>query len=128
MEAIQKAMPLLGRILIAQIFLMSGVNKIMGFSDVIGAVPEYIPFPAVALGIAVALEIIGGLMVLIGFKTRIGALLLLIFLIPITVIFQWNFGTQQAIIAFSQHLAMIGGLVYILGFGSGAYSVDGEEF
>jgi putative oxidoreductase len=122
--------PLLGRILLALIFLISGLGKIFDWQGTAGYMASkgmpLIPF--FLLG-AIVLELAGGLAVLLGFKARIGALLLIVFLIPATLIFH-NFWTltgmerQIQMIMFLKNLAIMGGLLLVVGLGPGPLSLD----
>lgn len=128
------AYPLIGRILLSAIFMMSGAYKIYAFEDVLtrmrheGIVAT--TFFAVA---ALLLEIIGGLSVLIGYRARVGAALLIIFIVPVTLIMHdfWQypegFVRQQQISDFVKNLAILGGLFIVLGLGSGPLSIDARS-
>jgi len=135
---------LFGRILLSGLFLLSGLNKIPNWSQtadqlvdagVPGAdlqlVGETVSGADVLLGGAVAFEILGSLAVLIGFKARFGALLLLLFLAPVTYYFHafWNYegGTEEQaveMIAFMKNVAISGGVLMVLAMGPGALSID----
>jgi putative oxidoreductase len=117
--------PLIGRILIAIIFLFSGVQKIMHPA----ATKQYMAasgMPLVGLFFigAVIFEIGGGLSLLLGFKARWGAWALVIFLIPTTLIFHTNFSEQMQLIQLMKNLAILGGLLMIATFGPGKISLD----
>jgi len=81
---------------------------------------------------AIAVELLGGLSLLLGFFSRYGALLLILFLLPATFIFHdfWNIPESEAMalrmqmIMFMKNMAIMGGLSYIVSFGSGALSID----
>lgn len=121
----------LSRVLLAILFIFSGFGKIPGFAMVSGMM-EQKGFPAAGLflAIAVVIELMGGLLLLIGYKTRFAALALVIFMIPTTVIFHMAAidGTQAGqmeVIATLKNLAIIGGLLQVMMNGAGSYSVDG---
>jgi putative oxidoreductase len=122
--------PLFGRVLIAAIFLISGFFKIAGYSQVVGyAAAKGLPFSAVAIGCAAGVEILGGLAVLVGFKTRIAAWLLFLYLIPTTFVFHnfWaleGMARQDNMTHFLKNVAIMGGLLILAANGAGAYSVD----
>lgn len=122
--------PLIGRILIGLIFVISGFFKIAGYSQLVGyATAKGLPLANVAIGCAAAVELLGGFAVLIGFKTRIVAWLLAVYLIPVTVVFH-NFWAMQGMekqdnmIHFMKNLAIMGGLLILAANGPGAYSAD----
>ena len=122
--------PLLGRILVAVLFLRSGFGKIVGFSTVAaGMTKKGIPFAELLLVGAIAFEIAGGLMVLFGWKARWGALLLILFTIPVTFLYHdfWNFEGQQygrQLTQFVKNLSILGALFFVMGMGSGPLSLE----
>lgn len=122
--------PLIGRVLISQVFIVAAVNKIMNFSMMTGYVASvHLPLPNVALACAAAVELVGGLAILVGFQTKIAAWVLFLFLIPTTFLFH-NFWTMQGDARmnsfghFDKNLAIMGGLLFVATFGAGAYSID----
>lgn len=121
---------LVGRILIALLFVPAGWGKIMGFAGTTGYIASKgLPMPAVAAAIAIAVELGGGLLLLAGFKTRWAALALFVFLIPTTFVFHafWNVPPEQVMaqqINFWKNVAIMGGLLYVWSFGAGRFSVD----
>ncbi len=124
------AVPLLGRILISVVFILGGVGKIAGFSMEEGMVAaKHLPMPAVALGIALIIELVGGLAILLGLFTRFTAWILFLYLIPTTFLFH-NFWALQgmdridSMIHFEKNLAIMGGLLLLAAYGAGAYSID----
>ena len=123
-------LPLAARILLALPFLPSGAGKIFGFAGTQQMMAaEGMPLTAFFLAGAIAFELIGGLSLLLGFKARWGAILLIIFLIPATLIFHdfWTFtGAQQMeqMTHFLKNLGLIGGLCAIAAFGAGRLSLD----
>ena len=125
--------PLLGRILISIVFILGGMGKIFGFSMEEGMVAaKHLPLPAVALGIALVIELIGGLAILLGLFTRFTAWILFLYLIPTTLLFH-NFWAMQGMdridnmVHFEKNLAIMGGLLVLAAFGPGALSVDSSR-
>lgn len=125
--------PLLGRILMGAIFLISGFFKIMGYSQIVGfAASKGLPLASVAIAGAIIVEVLGGLAVISGFKTRITAWVLFVYMIPITLVFH-NFWAlkgmeqQDNMIHFLKNLAIMGGLLLLAAYGPGAYSVDAKK-
>jgi putative oxidoreductase len=124
---------LLARLLIAVIFLMSAVgNKIPQFQQTAEYMAsEGVPNPKFALFGAIGLLLIGGLSVIAGAWTRIGALFLFVFLGAATFYFHdfWNVADaamrQAQTIQFMKNLAIAGGLLALMAFGGGPWSVDG---
>lgn len=122
---------LLGRLMIATIFLMSAVgNKIPKFNDVAGYMAsEGVPMPQVALAGAIVFLIAGSLSVIVGFKLRCGAALLLVFLVLATYYFHdfWTFEGQEQqtqMIQFMKNLSMMGTMIFLMANGPGAMSLD----
>jgi putative oxidoreductase len=127
------AVPLLGRILVSVVFILGGVGKIMGFSMEEGMVAaKHLPMPAVALGIALVIELIGGLAILLGVFTRWTAWILFLYLIPTTFLFH-NFWALEGMdridnmIHFEKNLAIMGGLLFLATFGAGGLSIDSSR-
>ncbi|WP_447980017.1 DoxX family protein [Candidatus Nitrospira bockiana] len=120
---------LIGRILLAAIFLMSGLNKIAnpeGTQQYMQAMGMTTATTFLYIG-AIVLEVGGALAILLGYWTRLGAWALILFMIPTTWIFHTNFADQNQMIHFMKNLAMIGGLLYVAGFGPGAVSLDARS-
>jgi putative oxidoreductase len=121
---------LAARILISQIFIISGVMKVLDppgtAAQMEGRGMFWIPF---FLWSAAAVEVAGGVSLLVGYKTRLGALLLILFLIPVTFTFH-NFWTyppderQQQMFNFMHNFTLMGGLLLLMIFGPGPLSVD----
>lgn len=117
-------LPLIARILLGLIFVMSGFSKITGFDGT----QEYmasngIPMTAIFLVGAIAVEILGGLSVILGLWARAGAATLVLFLIPATLIFHTDFSQQTQMIMFLKNLSIMGGLLLVTAYGSGDYSL-----
>lgn len=122
--------PLIGRILISQIFLMSGIHKIMAWNQTAASMEKegVVVVPLILLG-GIIFEIGGGLSVLLGWRARLGALALIVFLIPTTLIFHdfWTYEgdhQQMQMIHFMKNLSIMGGLFILLGLGAGCCSLD----
>lgn len=121
---------LTGRILLSLILLWSGINKVMGFSSMAGyAAAKHLPAPALAIGAAAAIEILGGLAVIFGFKTKLAAWVIFLYLIPVTFVFH-NFwavqgpGHLDATVHFMKNITIMGGFLMLAAFGAGGYSCD----
>lgn len=125
--------PVAGRILIAPLFLLSGFHKVTGFPAAAGTLAQAgLPFPEVLLVGAIVFELGGGLMVLLGWHARWGALLLALFTIAATLVFH-NFWSVEAaqyrgqLNHFMKNLAILGGLAYVMAAGSGPFSLRKER-
>lgn len=122
--------PLVGRILLALIFLLSGINKIGGFAGTAGYMASKgLPMAEVLLVITIVIEIGAALMIIAGFKARLGAAALLLWMIPVTYLFHnyWAMPADQQMIQqimFMKNLGLMGGMLLIMAFGSGPMSVD----
>ncbi len=122
---------LMARILFSAIFIFSGIAKIIGFQATLAYMTSAgLSWHPVGLEIiAIILELGGGLLVLLGWHTRLGAacLLLLTLLTSFLIHHFWSYPADMAqmqMIQFMKNMAMIGGALYIFAFGPGAYSVD----
>jgi putative oxidoreductase len=130
---VQGVATVVGRILIATIFLSSALgNKIPQFSDVAGFMAaEGVPLPRLMLAGAIVFLIAGSLSIILGYKARLGAALLLVFLLLATWFFHdfWTFGGQERqmqMIHFMKNLALIGTMIFLVANGSGPCSLDGR--
>ena len=118
-------LPLAGRICLALIFLNSGVNHILGFPGFVSTIAgKGLPIPAV-VGIGAIVALVGGaLSLILGYKTQIGAILLIVFLVPTTLLFHPPLGDLTG---FLKNLALVGGLLMVMSSGPGLISVDGGK-
>jgi putative oxidoreductase len=124
------ALALAGRILVALIFVISGYGKIAGFEGIAGYIgSKGLPFPQVLAALTILLELGGGLLLMLGFKTRWVALLFFLWLIPTTFIFHAFWGldpkaAQQMQIHFMKNVSIMGAMLLLVAYGPGAYSID----
>ncbi len=132
--AIQGLTTVLGRLMIAAIFLMSALgNKIPNFNNVAGYMASKgVPQAQVMLAGAIVFLIVGSLSIIIGYKARIGASFLLIFLVLATYYFHdfWKYEgkeQQEQMIQFMKNLSLMGTMVFLMANGSGAISLDGRR-
>lgn len=121
---------LIGRILLSSLFILSGISKFSGFSGTAGYLgSKGMPLPAVALSIAMAIELLGGLAILTGFHTKVVAWIVFLYLIPTTCMFHDFWAMQGAArndnqIHFMKNLAIMGGLLILAANGAGGFSCD----
>jgi putative oxidoreductase len=121
---------LVGRILLAVMFVIAGVGKIGGFDGTVGYIASKgLPLPAVLAAGTVALEIVAGAALIVGYKARWAALALAVFTALATVIFHayWAMPVEQQMVQrlmFLKNLAVTGGLLMVFAFGPGRYSID----
>lgn len=108
---------IIGRILLATIFVFSGIGKVMAPEATIGYIASTgLPFATLAFAGAVAVELGGGLALAFGFKARIVAAVLAAFSVVTALAFHNNFGDQNQLIHFLKNLAMAGGLLQVVAF------------
>jgi putative oxidoreductase len=117
---------LIGRILVVLIFLQSGIGKIENFQGTAQYMASHgiAPYTNFFLVGAIFFELVGTITLILGYYARFGAMLLLIFLIPTTLIFHSNFGDQIQMIMFMKNVSMFGGLLVLLAVGAGRFSLD----
>ena len=116
----------LGRIMLALIFILAGLGKMMDPAGTMGYM-QSVGLPGVLLWPTIALEVLGGLAVAVGFKTRFAAIALAIFSVATAVIFHRNFADQMQMILFLKNIAMAGGLLLLAAGGRTAYSMDNRR-
>lgn len=125
MNTINNTQTLFARILMSLIFILSGIGKIAAPAATMGYISAMgLPFPAIALGGAIAVEVIGGVLLLVGFRTKIVALALAAFTVVTGLIFHTALADQNQMIHLLKNFAMAGGLLQIAAFGAGNWSVD----
>jgi putative oxidoreductase len=121
-------LPLAGRILIAAIFLISGIFKLAAPAGTIGYIQSVgLPLPEVGLVIAVVVEIGGGLALVLGYRTRAVAAALAVFTLATAVFFHFHLADQNQFIHFFKNLAITGGLLQIIAFGAPRLSLDARR-
>jgi putative oxidoreductase len=131
--SVHDTMALIGRVLMAYLFIPAGWGKLVGFAGTVGYIASKgAPLPEVCAAIAVAAELGLGLLLLVGWQTRWAALGLAIFVAVITPIFHnyWSVPEAQQMMQrlnFNKNLATIGGLLMAAAFGAGRFSLDGAR-
>ncbi|MBN6151852.1 DoxX family protein [Xanthomonas sp. AmX2] len=119
------ALALAGRLAMAAIFLISGVGKLAAPAATIGYIASAgLPAPQAAFGIAVLVEIGGGVALVLGYRSRWVAAALALFCVATACGFHARFSDQNQFIHFFKNLAMAGGFLQIAAFGAGRYSLD----
>ena len=127
---INDAVALVGRILLAAIFIKSGFGKITGFEGTVGYIASKgLPLPQIGAIVAILVELGGGILLAVGFKARWAALAMAIFTLAAGIIFHnyWAVDAAQRMgqeINFWKNVSMTGGLLMVYAFGPGRYSVD----
>ena len=130
MNALQNPLALLGRLLLAYFFIPAGIGKIGGFAGTVGYIASKgLPLPEVGAVLAIIVEVGVGLMLLLGFKTRWAALILMVFTLAASVFFHnyWALPAEKAFVnqlMFWKNIAIAGGLLAFAAFGPGRLSLD----
>ena len=115
-----------GRLLISLMFVTSGLSKITGYAATQGYM-EAMGVPGMLLPLVIAVEVLGGLAVILGWHTRIAAFLLAGFSLLSAFLFHANFGDQMQMIMFMKNVAIAGGFLMIVSQGAGAFSLDNRK-
>ena len=132
-NAAQDTLALVGRVLLAWLFVPAGWAKIGGFAGTAGYIASKgIPFPELCAALAIAAELGLGLLLLVGWQARWAALGLAIFVAVITPLFHnfWAMPEAQQMMqkqAFGKNIAIVGGLLAFAAFGAGRLSLDGRR-
>ncbi len=131
--ALHNTTVLVGRILLALIFVVSGFGKIAGFEGTMGYIASKgMPAPAVFAALAILVEFGGGLLIVFGFLTRPAALAIALFCLVAAFIFHNFWAVLDALrmeqsIHFMKNVSIAGGALLLAAFGPGAYSVDAKR-
>lgn len=132
-ETVKSYGPLVGRVLLAVIFVKSGFGKLTGFEGTVGYIASKgLPLPQVAAIVALVIELAGGILLILGWKTRFAAAVIFLFLIPTTLFFHnfWAYPEAQVQaqqINFLKNLCIMGAMLYVMAFGAGPFSVDNRR-
>ncbi len=119
---------LIGRALLAAIFIIMGAMKIPGFAGMVAWTASFnVPMPEVAVALAILIELGGGLMILAGWHTRLAAKALVLFLVVVTAIFHSNIADQMQLTMALKNLSILGGVLILIAHGPGAYSFDAKK-
>ena len=132
-ELVQKYGPLAARVLLAQLFIVSGCGKIGGFAKTAAFMAGMgLPLSTVLLTLTIVLEVGGGVLLILGWRARWIAMAFFGFTFLTAVIFHpfWhadaaNFGAQLN--NFMKNLAIMGGMLYVMAYGAGPYSLGGDQ-
>jgi putative oxidoreductase len=119
---------LAGRILIAVLFLMSGIGKIFAPAATQGYIAAMgLPLPVVSYFASITVEVVGSLMLIFGFQTRIAASGMALFTLATALIFHRDFADQNQMVHFLKNFAIAGGLLQVASFGAGKFSLDARR-
>ncbi len=122
-------LPFVGRLLIGLPFMMSGISKIMGYDATIALIKSStLPLPpAVAYAGAIAIEVGCGLLIMVGYRTRVVASIFALFCLATAVFFHAHFSDPNQTFHFIKNVVMAGGLLQIVAYGAGAFSIDSRR-
>jgi len=126
MNTLQSLAAPVGRILISLIFVGSGISKLGNFAGTQGYM-ESAGVPGMLLPVVIAVELLGGLAIILGWHTRIAAFLLAGFSLTSAALFHASFGDQMQMIMFMKNLALAGGFLMIVALGAGSWSIDNRN-
>lgn len=116
---------LAARVCLSLIFIRAGINHLITFSGFVDTISGLgVPLSPLAALLAIVFLIAGGVMILLGFKTQIGAILVILFLIPTTLVVHNPLADPSQWTAFLKNLGLIGGLLMVIYAGPGALSLD----
>ena len=114
---------LVGRIFLSALFLIEGIGKLFAQEQVITYMEDY-GVPGILFIPAVVLEILFPLLLIVGYKTRLAALVMTLFTLTVTIIFHTDFSDGMQLIFFLKDLAIAGGFMIIIAYGSNKFSLD----
>lgn len=125
-SALNNTAALVGRLLLAAIFIQAGWSKIGGYDGTVAYMAKA-GVPGALAPIVIAVELLGGILIVIGWRTRLVAIGLAVFTILAAVLFHMNFGDRNQAIHFMKNLAIAGGFLVLAAGGPGAWSFDGPR-
>jgi putative oxidoreductase len=128
----QNPLALVGRILLAVIFVVSGFGKLMAIDGTVAYMTSGgVPMANLLVYAVILVELVGGLLIMVGYQTRAVALVVFLFLIPVTLLFHNPAANpaqaQMQTIQLLKNLAIMGGMLNLMAFGAGAWSLDGRR-
>lgn len=128
MNGFQSTVSLTARVLLSQIFIISGLSKAANPAGTIGYIQSVgAPLPEVAYTIALFVELVLGIALLVGFQARLAAAGIAVFTIVAGFLFHNNLADQIQQIMFLKNLTIAGGLLMVVAFGAGAFSLDNRR-
>jgi putative oxidoreductase len=133
LTSLQNPLALIGRLLLALVFVPAGIGKITGFAGTAGYIASKgLPMPELGAGIAIAVELVGGLALIAGFGTRWAALVLAGFTLVASYFFHnyWTLPVDQQMVQqlmFFKNIGIVGGLLLLAAHGAGAWSLDAKR-
>lgn len=114
-----------GRVLIGVLFFMSGLSKLAAPAATQGYIASAgLPAPVIAFAVAVAVEVVGSALLIAGIRTRFVAAGMAVFTLATALTFHNHFADQNQLIHFMKNIAIMGGLLQVVAFGGGKFSLD----
>ena len=123
MDKLQELSAPIGRLFLSMIFIFSGFTKITGYAATQGYM-ESMGVPGMLLPLVIAVELLGGIAILLGFKARLVAILMAGFSVVSALLFHQFWIDESQMNPFMKNIAMAGGFLMIIAHGAGAYSID----
>ena len=115
----------LGRIFLSTIFLIEGFRKLIFREQTIEFMEAY-GVPGILFIPSVIVEILFPLLIIVGYKTKLASLVMILFILTVTIIFHTDFSNEMQLIAFLKNIAIAGGFLIIFVRGAGKYSLDNK--
>ena len=116
---------LCARILISILFFLNGIFKIMNYDGAISWMESY-GIPGVLIIPAIILEILGPILIILGYKTKVTAAILSVFCLTTAIIFHNDFNNQVQLTSFLKNVAIAGGFLFLVINGSKKFSLDNK--
>ena len=126
MDKLQELSVPIGRLFLSMIFIFSGFTKITGYAATQGYM-ESMGVPGMLLPLVIAVELLGGIAILLGFKARLVAILMAGFSVVSALLFHQFWIDESQMNQFMKNIAMAGGFLMIFAHGAGAYSIDNSN-
>lgn len=124
--SLNSAVLLVARLMLAAIFIQSGYNKIIGYEGS-AAYMQAAGVPGQLLPLVIAVELGGGILIALGWYTRLMAFLLAGFTLAAAVLFHFKVGDRNQMIHFMKNIAIAGGFLSLVANGAGRWSIDGRS-
>lgn len=119
---------LIGRVLLSVMFIMAGLQKFGGIEGTAGYIASVgLPAPTLLAWLSAIFETLAGLAILVGFQTRLAAMLLALFCVVTALVFHANFGDQMQMLLFMKNVTIAGGFLALAAAGAGAWSLDARR-
>lgn len=128
MNVRQRWISLLGRVLLSLVFIVSGVGKVLDPAGTLAYIESaHLPMPQLAYVVALVVELGLGLALLLGFRAQLAAAGIALFTFVTALVFHSNMADPLQVIMFLKNMTIVGGLLIVIAFGPGGYSVDGGK-